>query len=109
MSTKRKKKPAKRVGYIKLTIQYAVDLDDPDMVSEAKDCIYDDVTNMVKYDEVASWIKVGKADPKLRTGDIPDFLLEAAEERKAREEDEAEERRRDEKRGLYPEVADDAN
>ena len=109
MSTKRKKKPAKRVGYVEFCIRYAVDLDDKEMVQQAQDCIYEDVANMVKYEEIAAWIAVGKADPKLRKGDIPDFLLEDAEERQRRAEDEAEELRRDEKRGAYPGRIDDAN
>lgn len=88
MSTKRKKKPAKRVGYVELTVRYAVDLDDKEMVQQAQDCIYEDVSNMVKYEEIAAWIKVHKADPKLRESDIPDFLLEDADERRLREEDE---------------------
>jgi hypothetical protein len=109
VSTKRKKKPAKRVGYVELTVRYAVDLDDKDMVQQAQDCIFDDVCNMVKYDEIGAWIKVGKAAPKLRKSDIPDFLLEDADERQRREDDKTEDLRRDKKRGLYPAEADDAN
>ena len=88
-STKKTKsgKAGSRIGYVELTVRYAVDLDDKDMVQEAKDCIYDDVTNMVKYDETGSWISVGRRDPKLTRADIPDFLLEEAEMRRQREED----------------------
>ena len=88
-STKKTKsgKAGNRIGYVELTVRYAVDLDDKDMIQEAKDCIYDDVTNMVKYDETGSWINVGRRNPKLTRADIPDFLLEEAEACRQQEED----------------------
>ena len=112
MSTRKKKKPAKRVGYVEFCIRYAVDLDDKEMVQEAKDCLFDDLTNAVKYGEESAHIRVNqcKKPPKPPTEfDIPDFLLEGAEERQRRAEDEAEELRRDEKRGAYPGRIDDSN
>ena len=68
-----------RLGKVYFHASYIVDLDDKDMVDHAKDCIYEDVTNSVKYDEVACWIKVEEA-PDADEGDIPEFMREDDEE-----------------------------
>ena len=49
-------------GKVKFCISYVVDLDNQDMVSEAMQCVFEDVMNAVKYDEVAANIKV-EPDP----------------------------------------------
>lgn len=61
-------------GKVEFTVSYVVDLDDKDMVEDARQCVFEDVMNAVKYDEVANQIKV-KADPAAKPEDIPEFLL----------------------------------
>lgn len=63
-----------RLGRVTYTVSYVVDLDNRDMVDEAKQCVFEDVMNAVKYDEVAHWIKVEDA-PDADPSDIPEFLL----------------------------------
>ena len=58
---------------------YIVDLDNEDMVDHAKDAIFDDVRNVVKYNEILNWIKIEKM-PKAKPSDIPEFLLEVETE-----------------------------
>lgn len=43
-----------RIGIVKFAVEYVVDLDNPDMVEEARACVYEDVANAVKYDEVGT-------------------------------------------------------
>ena len=63
-----------RLGKVTMDMGYVVDLDNEDMVSEARDCMYEDLTDAVKYDELKSWITVGEPDSSLNEGDIPEFL-----------------------------------
>jgi hypothetical protein len=58
----------KRLGYVSFTIRYAVDLDDNDMVKYAKECIYEDLTNMMKYNEYADYDFI--EDPTLTEADL---------------------------------------
>lgn len=62
-----------RLGRVCVSHSYVVDLDDKDMVQEAKDCLYEDLMNSYKYDEVWNNISV-KADKKAKKSDIPEFL-----------------------------------
>lgn len=62
-----------RLGRVYFSSSYVVDLDDKDMVSQAKDAVFDDVTNAIKFNEAGSWIKI-EADPNAEPGDIPEFL-----------------------------------
>jgi hypothetical protein len=55
-------------------MSYVVDLDNQDMVEEAKQCLYEDMCNAVKYEEMAANIEVC-SDKKLKESDIPEFLL----------------------------------
>ena len=63
-----------RLGRVSFTISYVVDLDNTDMVDEAKQCVFEDVMNAVKYDEVPDCIKI-EQDPTANQQDIPEFLL----------------------------------
>ena len=63
-----------RLGRVTFNINYVVDLDNTDMVDEAKQCVFEDVMNAVKYDEVVNHIKV-EYDPTAKHEDISEFLL----------------------------------
>jgi len=73
-----------RLGKVKLLCEYAVDLDNPEMVEAAKRAVYEDLMNAVKYNEVDAYINVFKDiehtsfcyDEVLMPCDIPDFLKE---------------------------------
>lgn len=62
-----------RFGRVAFNINYVVDLDDADMVDEAKQCVFEDVINAVKYAEVVNYIKIVH-DPAATVQDIPEFL-----------------------------------
>jgi len=64
-----------RLGKVQIGHSYVVDLDDKDMVDHAKDALYEDLMNAVKYDELPSNIEAVNA-PDASEGDIPDFLTE---------------------------------
>lgn len=64
-----------KLGVVKIGLAYTVDLDNPDMVEHAKECVYEDIMNAVKYNELGGWIKTAEA-PDAKESDIPDFLLE---------------------------------
>ncbi len=68
-----------RLGRVVLNFSYVVDLDNEDMVSEAKDCIYEDVMNAAKYEELHTYIDIIE-DKKAKPSEIPEFLLEEQEE-----------------------------
>lgn len=63
-----------RLGRVSFNINYVVDLDNQDMVDEAKQCVFEDVMNAVKYDEVAAHIEIELA-PAASKEEIPEFLL----------------------------------
>jgi hypothetical protein len=82
MAQKTKKKKM-RLGRVVISMAYVVDLDNQEMVAEAKDCLFEDAMNAVKYDELGSYLEV-MPDKKATPGDIPEFLLH--EEEKEEEE-----------------------
>lgn len=67
------------LGRVVFNVNYVVDLDDKDMVAEAKQCVFEDVMNAVKYDEVPDHIDI-IADPTAKAEDIPEFLLHKEED-----------------------------
>jgi hypothetical protein len=83
---KTKKKPKMKLGKIVLDLSYVVDLNDQDMVDQAKECIYEDIMNAYKYNEIHNYIEVIES-PESKESDIPEFLLEMAEEMKEYEDD----------------------
>lgn len=62
-----------RTGKVHIPTHYVVDLDDESMADEAKTCMFEDLMNAVKYDELANWIDVVE-DSSLSEEDIPEFL-----------------------------------
>jgi len=65
----------KRLGIVKLNMKYVVDLDDNDMVEEAKQCLYEDITSMLNADELFGAITI-EPDSSLTWDDVPEFLKE---------------------------------
>ena len=70
MKTKEKVK----MGKVILRFAYAVDLNNPDMVAEARDAIYEDAMMAFKYGNLNDYIKTEEA-PDAKESDIPSFLL----------------------------------
>lgn len=64
-----------RYGKVEFKISYVVDLDDQIMVDDAKQCVFEDVMNAVKYDEVVNYIDAAE-DPTAKAEDVPEFLRE---------------------------------
>uniref|UniRef100_A0A6H1ZAB0 Uncharacterized protein n=1 Tax=viral metagenome TaxID=1070528 RepID=A0A6H1ZAB0_9ZZZZ len=62
-----------RLGKVVLDIGYLVDLDNDQMVKEAMASVYEDICSAIKYNELASYIKV-RPDNSLLEEDIPEFL-----------------------------------
>ncbi len=63
-----------RLGRITLNLSYIVDLNDQEMVETAKECLYEDIHSMVKYNELWEAIVV-KEDSKAKESEIPSFLI----------------------------------
>lgn len=59
---------AKRLGYVSFTIRYAVDLDNESMVEYAQECIYEDLSTMIKFNEYAECDYT--EDPSLTEDDL---------------------------------------
>jgi hypothetical protein len=88
MSPKKKKK---RIGTITVGIRYVVDIDDSEMVKQAKDYFYDDLYKaIVKINSTAEFESLLdiKQDLKLKEKDIDQFLQDDAEERRRLEKEE---------------------
>lgn len=68
-----------KIGRVYFCHEYFVDLNDADMVQEAKDCLYEDIMSIVKNQEVYDCIGTGEA-PEATYNDIPEFLKESFEE-----------------------------
>jgi len=64
-----------KLGKVCLTLDYVVDMDNQDMVKQAVECLYEDLMQGYKYDNIMNWIDV--VEDKTATEDmIPEFLLE---------------------------------
>ena len=64
---------------IVVSMGYIVDADNPVMIEDAKEALYEDLMNAVKYDELHNHIEVIDA-PDAKEEDIPEFLLENQED-----------------------------
>lgn len=67
---------APRMGRVSMCLEYFVDLNDESMVEHAKQCLYEDIMSMVKYDELYNVIGVEET-PEASVQDIPAFLTES--------------------------------
>ena len=68
-----------RMGKVIISAEYFVDLDNNGMVDEAKECLYEDIMNAVKHEELHNYIEVEPA-PEANESDIPEFLLDKVED-----------------------------
>lgn len=69
-----------KLGKVKIELEYIVDLDNQDMVDQAKNALYEDLMNAAKYEELFDMIEVTDEDKTLKETDIPEFLREEDEE-----------------------------
>jgi hypothetical protein len=58
-----------------IDLGYVVDAGDDEMIQRAKECFYEDVINLNKWDELFEAITEVDA-PEATAKDIPEFLLE---------------------------------
>jgi len=63
-----------KLGRVGIKLSYVVDLENADMVSEAIECVYEDMMNAIKYDELGSRIGVIEENTPISEEDIPEFL-----------------------------------
>lgn len=68
-----------KLGKVKIELEYVVDLDNEDMVNNAKNYMYEDIMSIVKYEELFDIIEVTDEDKTLKEEDIPEFLIEDLE------------------------------
>ena len=62
-----------KLGRVYFNLSYVVDMDDQEMVEQAKEAIYEDIMSALKYNEIDSYIDL-KLDKKAKVKDIPEFL-----------------------------------
>lgn len=66
-----------RLGKVKIELEYVVDLDNDDMVNDAKNALYEDLMAAYKYDGLYNLIEVTGEDKFLNEENIPEFLKNA--------------------------------
>jgi len=71
-------KQKKRLGRIMIAHHYVVDLNNELMIQEAKNALFEDLMNAVKYDELGDWIDT-QEDPNAREEEIAEFLTDDQE------------------------------
>jgi TusA-related sulfurtransferase len=64
-----------KLGKVLINLSYVVDLDNEEMVKQAKQFLCEDMSNLVKYEDIYSWVATVE-DSSLSERDIPSFLLE---------------------------------
>ena len=69
----KKTKNKKPLGRVCISLSYVVDLNNKDMIDEAKECLMEDLMNIFKYNELHDHIDIVE-DKKAKEKDIPDFL-----------------------------------
>jgi hypothetical protein len=69
-----------RYGRVTFSISYVVDLDDEEMVYEAKDMVAEDVQSAIMHGEVMAYIKA-EPDATATEADIHDYLIECRDGR----------------------------
>jgi hypothetical protein len=69
-----------RLGRIAFDLGYVVDLDNNEMVEDAKVCILEDIENAIKFGELDQYLEVQPAPDNATEADIPEFLIHADEE-----------------------------
>lgn len=73
-----------KIGQVCIAREYVVDMDDPEMIEEAKKALVDDFMRAAKLSEFRKLIEVIPATGALgfEESDIPSFLSELAKARK---------------------------
>lgn len=71
-----------RYGRVTFSISYVVDLDDPEMIADAKDAIAEDAESAVRHGEVFDSCKVSPDDDATEQ-EIHDFLIDSRADRVA--------------------------
>ena len=69
-----------RLGRIAFDLGYVVDLDNNEMVDEAKECVLEDIRNASKFGELDQYLEIQPAPDNATEADIPEFLIHADEE-----------------------------
>lgn len=69
-----------RLGIVTISYKYVVDLDNEDMVNEAKQAIFEDISGAANRDELWDWIKIEAAPEGTKEDEIAYFLVEDSEE-----------------------------
>ncbi len=65
-----------KLGKVGITTYYVVDIENPDMVVDAKACLAEDIINAVKHGELYEYIHITDDDGSLSENDIPEFLID---------------------------------
>lgn len=69
-----------RYGRVTFSISYVVDLDDEEMIDEAREMVAEDVRDAIRHHEASAWIEV-EPDAQATEDDIHDYLIEQRNER----------------------------
>jgi hypothetical protein len=67
-----------RLGKVKISLEYVVDLDNEEMVDHATGALYEDLMEAYKHNYVGNFI-ITEEDKSLKEENIPEFLLDTAE------------------------------
>jgi len=69
-----------RYGRVTFSISYVVDLDDAEMVDDAREYVAQDVADTLRHCDTEHWISV-EPDPTATENDIEECLLQLREHR----------------------------
>jgi hypothetical protein len=69
-----------RYGLVSFSISYVVDLDDAEMIDEAREMLAEDVQDVIRYRDSWAAIEV-KPDETATEADIDDYLIERRDDR----------------------------
>ena len=62
-----------KMGVVRISHEYVVDLESPEMVEQGKASLYEDLMCAVKYGGLWDWLDVEES-PDASPDDIPDFM-----------------------------------
>jgi len=68
-----------KLGRVFIDLGYVVDLDNEEMVWQARDSLIEDVYNAIKYDELSMLVNEEERDD-VDEDQIPEFLLEISDD-----------------------------
>lgn len=70
-----------RYGRVTFSVSYVVDMDDAEMIDEAREMLAEDVADAIRYREVGDVVEV-EPDPNATEADIHDTLIQWRDERR---------------------------